>query len=1747
KGTTNASGVFQILNLTPGYYPVDAAYFDSIKNFEMRAHREFGVACGPTPGMGPGAPTAGGFIMMEVLVEALHADAIPNDVKVIVKDQDGTPINNSKVFFNGNLKGTTNASGIFQILNLTPGYYPVDAAYFDSIKNFEMRAHREFGVSGGPTPGMGPGAPMAGGFIMMEVLVEARDIDGIPNDVKVVVKDQDGTPVNNSKVFFKGNLKGTTDANGTFTIRNLTAGYYPVDAAYFDSIKNFEMRAHREFGVTGGAVTGTGATAGGFIMMDTLVQNLDNGTFSNDVQIIVKDQDGKLLQGAKIFVNGQYIGTTDANGSYTRYNVPPGFYVVDASYFDPTKNFELKAHKEFGAAGGIAGPTAGFQAGGFITLDAFVQNLDNGTFPNDVQIIVKDQDGKLLQGAKLFVNGQYLTTTDANGSYIKYNVAPGFYVVDASYFDPAKNFEQKAHREFGAAGGIAGPVTGGIQAAGFITMETLVLNLDNGTFPNDLQVFIKDQDGVPINNVKIFFNGRYEGTTNVTGALTRMNVPAGRFGIDAEYFNNTLNFAFRAHKEIESKGQVGGFIIIEALVQNLDNGTFPNDIQVMVKDQNNMPLKDAKIFFSGRYEGMTNETGAFTRYNVPAGKFDVGAEYFDATLNYALRAQKMIESQGQIGGFITIRAYLIDADNDGMKDDVQAMVSDNNYLPVNGAKIFFNGRYEGMTNDTGFFTKLNIPQGRFGIDTEYLNATFNFIFRAHAEVDSMGAVGGFIYVKAYLIDANNDTRKDDIQTIVYSDKDEPLAGAKVFFNGRYEGITDANGGYIKYNAPSGKFGVDAQYFNATLNFELRAHADIESQGNKSGFIYTHTYLVALDADGIKNDIQIIVCNETDMPVGGAEIYIGQQFVGKTENVTGMFTKHNVSSGKFEVNAFYYDAERNFKFRSSEPFESAGEYGFIYTFSLVLDADDDGKRDDLKVAAYDWTDHPLKDVRIYVDGVYVGATNELGWLYQYNVHDGKFKVDAYWNNMTLVEHGVELRSHEEFESEGNIGTFMYIDIFVLDADSDGLKNDIQVIAYNESDMPFPGTEIYFDGKYVGTTDANGSFIKIGAGKGEFDVAAFRGYLRCNEKFKSEGQNATETFYIFIEAFVMASDADNLTNDARIMMFDNNGTSFAEAGVGVFVDDNYAGVTNSTGEIYVYNITEGDHVANLIYMRNNVEYKAETKFYTKGVEGYIYADAFMYNETGGNNSNDMKMFIYDENKTSLDNDDVANITIDGVTQNLTSGRSRASYINFNTKGLSAGAHTVKVTTTDGKTSEVTIISEGNGEPFIWTQKLTLDSDSDGSKDDVRIYVYDKSSNLVSGATVYVDGVSKGTTNANGWIEVVGVTGEDFGIGGSHTGKAIYNSLEANIGVTVLDGDFDGMPDAWEQTYGLNPRDASDAALDKDSDTYTNLAEYVGDSNPTNATSTPIDRDGDGYLNEWETFLSTNPNSYTSKPTDTDSDGKPDGDATNSKTWMDTDDDNDGMPDAWELQYSLNPKDAIDASSDADSDTYTNLQEYTAGTKPNDAASTPKDTDGDGYQDEWETFLGTNPNSSASKPTDTDGDGKPDGDATNSKTWMDTDDDNDGMPDDWELQNVLNPASASDNVTDKDSDTYSNLAEYTAGSNASDAKSTPVDWDGDGYLNEWETALQKDPKDANSKPTDTDKDGKPDGDKTNSQPWMDTDDDNDKVADDQDKYPLDSTKSKDAEQPVKKGFLPGFEMAFAILSMLGVAALVARRRRL
>lgn len=69
-----------------------------------------------------------------------------------------------------------------------------------------------------------------------------------------------------------------------------------------------------------------------------------------------------------------------------------------------------------------------------------------------------------------------------------------------------------------------------------------------------------------------------------------------------------------------------------------------------------------------------------------------------------------------------------------------------------------------------------------------------------------------------------------------------------------------------------------------------------------------------------------------------------------------------------------------------------------------------------------------------------------------------------------------------------------------------------------------------------------------------------------------------------------------------------------------------------------------------------------------------------------------------------------------------------------------------------------------------------------------------------------------------------------------RNIFSQPSEIAGQPGIDTDGDGMPDVWEEKYGLNPRDSTDAGLDKDNDGFTNLQECLAGTDPTDPNSNP-----------------------------------------------------------------------------------------------------------------------------------------------------------------------------------------------------------------------------------------------------------------------------------------------------------------------
>lgn len=264
---------------------------------------------------------------------------------------------------------------------------------------------------------------------------------------------------------------------------------------------------------------------------------------------------------------------------------------------------------------------------------------------------------------------------------------------------------------------------------------------------------------------------------------------------------------------------------------------------------------------------------------------------------------------------------------------------------------------------------------------------------------------------------------------------------------------------------------------------------------------------------------------------------------------------------------------------------------------------------------------------------------------------------------------------------------------------------------------------------------------------------------------------------------------------------------------------------------------------------------------------------------------------------------------------------------------------------------------------------------------------------------------------------------------------------------DGDSDGMPDWWEQKYGL-ALGVNDASGDLDGDGLSNLAEYQQGRSPSMSESitevaavsaafsldtvfAPPDSDGDGMRDYWEIAngLDRLRNDANEDP---DGDGRTNLEEYNAGTnphvddWagpseaqslnfvvntggynqpLSLDTDGDGMPDWWEIRYGLNWS-INDATGDPDHDGRTNLAEYRSGGNPN-ASEDPRPV---------ESYSGVFLVDTGGRLFDTDGD---------------------GMPDWWEKLYFNDPRAALA-TADPDGDGHSNYAEFLSGSNPLDAQS-------------------------------------------------------------------------------------------------------------
>jgi Tol biopolymer transport system component len=124
--------------------------------------------------------------------------------------------------------------------------------------------------------------------------------------------------------------------------------------------------------------------------------------------------------------------------------------------------------------------------------------------------------------------------------------------------------------------------------------------------------------------------------------------------------------------------------------------------------------------------------------------------------------------------------------------------------------------------------------------------------------------------------------------------------------------------------------------------------------------------------------------------------------------------------------------------------------------------------------------------------------------------------------------------------------------------------------------------------------------------------------------------------------------------------------------------------------------------------------------------------------------------------------------------------------------------------------------------WLVHLLSEKTFDGLSGDGRVY-----------ALAGINQTTTLTDRVNGLSEPVPTALQNGGSGRSLSSDGRFVAFDRGQQVYIYDrdsGDSDGMPGAWETTFGLNPTNLTDANADADLDGVTNLQEYLRGSHPT-----------------------------------------------------------------------------------------------------------------------------------------------------------------------------------------------------------------------------------------------------------------------------------------------------------------------------
>ncbi len=415
---------------------------------------------------------------------------------------------------------------------------------------------------------------------------------------------------------------------------------------------------------------------------------------------------------------------------------------------------------------------------------------------------------------------------------------------------------------------------------------------------------------------------------------------------------------------------------------------------------------------------------------------------------------------------------------------------------------------------------------------------------------------------------------EDGKTTVAGSVDDPEATVTITVNGESKTVTVGGDGKFELEvtlkegeensikvAAKDETG-NAQELEMKLTLKKKEYK-IEVQGS----------LEAGDDDEKKNDLKVTVTDQDGEAVDGAEVKVGE--ATGTTNDSGEVVFKDLGPGTHKITAKKeFDGEEIEGSAEIEVEKIAEE--FTCTVMVTVEAaDDDGKKDDLKVSLSELS----ADLQTYLESnsvsLWLGDEGIGSWdgsadIAKKDIAPGTYKVSAMIGDVTAGSSEFEI---EEVKKEYSID----VSAVVAEADGDGHKNDVTITVKDQDGEMVSGASVKV-GDLALSTKSDGTCVLGNLPPATYKAevtAEFEGEeISGNVEFTTEKKD----YSISVLASAVDSDGDGKTNDVKVTVADQDSAAVPKARVESDKTEtgaSAAATTDANGEAILKDLAPGDH--------------------------------------------------------------------------------------------------------------------------------------------------------------------------------------------------------------------------------------------------------------------------------------------------------------------------------------------------------------------------------------------------------------------------------------------------------------------------------------------------------------------------------------------------------------------------------------------